>query len=734
MACFPTDFPKKKASKDLPERAIKFIGRQKYLNEIKSLFEDNQILAVCNYGGVGKTTLALEYCNTLIFEDPEANIRWFNSDSSENIKIQYKRLAKLLDINEDKDMDYIVQKTNMKLREFKKNILFVFDSLEKYDYIEKYVSCIPNKVKILITTRDQLEHYDLPKLKLMPFELNEAYDYIDKNLKVKLNKSQKEKIIQLVKTSQNEIQILPIKIEKIISILNYWYYEDIDKCLQKIINNNYLNFQVEYTLFFNFEIAEEKKTKKAFEMLQYLSLLNPDFIPIEIFNSIIENNLKDWIDIKDCIEILNSLSLVSVVITNDKTGVQIHRLIQNEIKSYAENNKNDKSIKQNKIIHKNMVKCLNKVFEKVDEDPKKWAENEQYYLQALSLYENNSEFIEDCEETIELVDKLYHYEYYSDNNHTNLLDRAFKLYEMGRRVYGDVHSFIAKYLTSIAIGYELKKDSKNALIYYLKAHEMNQKLYGNVDHPETGKSLNNLGIAYFLVKDFEKSLEYYKQALSIREKLNESKNIAESLNNVGVGYDKINDFNNALEYKLKALEMYKRIYSNTDHSDLATALNNVGISYDKINNFEKALEYKHKGLEMRKQLYKNIHSNTAESLQSVANTYFRMDKFENALEYFFKEYEMYLVMQKNDDTSEIAESLKNIGDCYERLGDFENSLNFRLNSLEIYTKCHKNQDHTDIVESLKKVGDSYDNIKEVDKSLTFKLKATEMSQRLNKEN
>ena len=444
MACFPTDFPTKKVSSGLPELTIKFIGRQRYLDEIKDLFLKNQTIALCSYGGVGKTTLALEYCNQLMLDDQDASIRWFNSDTSENINIEYKRFASLLDVNTNNaDMDFIIQKTNMKLKEFNKNILFVFDSLTKYKRITNYINCVPFRVKVLITTRAQLEQPDLPKINLLPFDLNEANDYIEKNFRGSLSKGQKEKIMGLVKTSKNEI--LPIKIEKIISILNYNYLDDIDVSLQSIIDTNLLKKEVEYTLFFNFENNDDLNTKNAFEMLQYLSFLNSNFIPIEIYRAIFKNNLNDSINIYQCTDILRKLSLVSMVTKDNKTGISMHTLIQDEIKKYAANNEKSNKIKNNKEIHKNMIKTLNEMFKYVNEDPKSWVENEQYYIQALSLNNDaNFKYIEENTEIIGLMEKIYHYEYYNDINPTNLLERAHQLYEMGRRVYGDVHSFMAK--------------------------------------------------------------------------------------------------------------------------------------------------------------------------------------------------------------------------------------------------------------------------------------------------
>ena len=95
------------------------------MNQIKELFQKNQIIIVHGYGGFGKTTLALEYCN---FASKETNIRWFDSYSHQVLETEYRKLSALLDINEvDEDLDFVIENTNIKLKQFHKEILFVFD-------------------------------------------------------------------------------------------------------------------------------------------------------------------------------------------------------------------------------------------------------------------------------------------------------------------------------------------------------------------------------------------------------------------------------------------------------------------------------------------------------------------------------------------------------------------------------------------------------------------------------
>lgn len=324
MLIFPTDFPERKCNKNLPEQTIKFIGREYYLNQIQNLFKNNQIIAILGYGGLGKTTLALEYSNRLIVKDPNSHIRWFHADSVDTFEIEYKRLSKLLDINvNDKDIDFIIQKTNMRLKEFTKNILFIFDNLECYSYIKNYIKGLPKHVKILITTRAQPNSIDVPKIELLeiePFNLNEAVYYIKKNLDKNITDDNMNRILELAKSTNK--QILPIKLEKIISYMNFYYIKGIEKSLEDIERAKYHHNQVEYTLFLDLKT----ENIEAFEILQYCSALNPDFISFDLLLELAYDDEENERILQDKISLLNKLSLVSIIKKNDKNGVKIHRL------------------------------------------------------------------------------------------------------------------------------------------------------------------------------------------------------------------------------------------------------------------------------------------------------------------------------------------------------------------------------------------------------------------------
>jgi hypothetical protein len=183
---------------------------------------------------------------------------------------------------------------------------------------------------------------------LEPFSLDEAIAYIKLSLKDRdLNEQRVKKIIDMVKSSANEI--LPIKIERIISYLNVYFTCDFDRSIDRIIIADYHKHRVEDVLFFNLKIDNPD----AFVILQYCSLLNPDFIPISILSSLYDINYEKakFITLEEIIEKLSKLSILNLINKNKINGVRIHRMVQEELKNYIENNKNDQDIeKLDKIL------------------------------------------------------------------------------------------------------------------------------------------------------------------------------------------------------------------------------------------------------------------------------------------------------------------------------------------------------------------------------------------------
>ena len=202
----------------LPERKNKFVCREQLLEKIDDLFKENQLISICGFAGIGKSTLALEYGHR---STHKLNVRWMNAELAQKFELDFRDLASSLQIQTSNiNIKEIKTQVYAKLKNLDSGILFILDNLENYDYINNnYLSDLPQNSKCLLTTRDQLRNHKLAKIELEPFSLDEAKDYLTKNLETNPTDDEINKIISF-SSSQNGGEILPIKIEIIAAYIN----------------------------------------------------------------------------------------------------------------------------------------------------------------------------------------------------------------------------------------------------------------------------------------------------------------------------------------------------------------------------------------------------------------------------------------------------------------------------------------------------------------------------------
>ena len=604
----------------LPEIRNDFVGRENELENLDFHFKNNQIVALSAFAGTGKSTLALEYSYRAKKKE-NILVRWFNADSIEKFEVDYKNFADLIDIKvAKKNINYIIQKLNFQLEVSGLKTLFVFDNLEEMSYVKSFLNGLPLNVKILITTRNQLYDNLLVTLNLEPFDLNEAQTYVNKNLKDRIDAKQMNRIIQMSKSNTN--QVLPIKIERVIFYIKENFISNIDTLLDNIQFYDYHNNRVEFMLLFEIRI----QYPEAFLILQYCSFLNPDFIPLNILVELDKQSFSNELETQNKIKQLNKLSLVTTINKNKKFGVKIHRLVQEEVRYLTEKNEKDTNYTNNMEIFNQIVECLESLFEKANNDPSSWKQNEDYYLQALTLMQNlNDDTVMDKlkndlvkNKMIELINKISYYEYYAKFDMEKSLQLDLKAFELRKRMFPNNHSQISESYYNIGVSCGKLGEHSKSLEYKIKAFELKCTLNPN-DYKGLAESLNGIGLSYSKLGDYQKSLENYMRAYDIRKKVYQNENnrdIVESLNNIGVSYYKIGDYHKSLEYKLKAYEIWTKI-SPKDSLELSTVLNNIGVTYGDIGNYEKSYEYYLKAYEMRNRLLPQNHPDLAKSKSNV---------------------------------------------------------------------------------------------------------------------
>ncbi|MBA8667555.1 tetratricopeptide repeat protein [Holosporaceae bacterium 'Namur'] len=739
-------------------RDLNFTGRIEEVNNIKQELTYNKIAIISGFGGIGKTSLALEYAYQA--KNQGYIVKWISADSQTKIDDAYKDIARELEVNiNDMSSNQVINSINSKLKISHQKIIFVFDNVENREDIEVYIQALEANFEAVITTKDRtlLNSNGFKPIKLEVFNNQEAKKYLIKTLSDRGEKEELDELIQAVGT-------IPYHLK---AAANY-------------LNNNGLCTIKEYIALHKAALEKDSgleeidpvlgvlfkdlkdKNPEALKLLAYCSYLDPDYIPKDLLKDLTQDNLQALVN--------NLISLSLIEVTTDAGGVSIHREVQKFTQLYITKLTNFNE--QNKLLEK-LITIMDQKFPWVDNMPDhSWETSKVYANHAIKLVEHSNK-LKSAELALvlgKLSDYFLHIELkyevsleydkqaleirkslYKDNHpdiasslyslgigHTNLgehekaLEYDKQAFEMRKTLYKGNHPHIANSLHSLGISYDHLGDNKEALKYHKQAFEMRKALYkGN--HPHIANSLHSLGISYDRLGDNKEALKYHKQAFEMRKALYKGNHphIASSLNSLGSSYERLGDNKEALEYGKQALEMRKALYQG-NHPDIATSLYNLGVCHERLGDNKEALEYYKQAFEMRKTLYKGNHPNIANSLYSLGISYDRFSDNKEALKYHKQAFEMRKALYKGNHPH-IASSLNSLGISYERLGDNKEALEYGKQAFEMRKALYQGN-HPDVASSLYSLGIRHTNLGEHEKALKYHKQAFEMRKALYKDN
>lgn len=719
-----TNFPKY-----LPERRLDFVSRDNDLQKINELLKENQTVAISAFGGTGKSTLALEYYHRILEKNENFHVRWLNADSLSKFDLDYREFAKSLNIatNAANIKDIKIQ-FDLKLTEFGEDIHLVLDNMENYqELLKTYLNNLPKNVKLLLTTRDDLRfHQEIKKIDLQPFNIAEAKAYVELNLKTKITDEQQIKIVDIAKANTNEI--LPLKIELVVAYIKEYIRKfDIDKLLSNLTNAGYHNDKVEHMLFH--KVTQD--FPDAFRLLQYSSFLDPDFMSKDLLEKLVKSfDKRTFINYDENFKKLLSLSLFTKTVSKTKKiGFKVHRLVQEEIKSFADKNIDDEDLViKNEIIKNNIIQHLNKVFVYSNEGVLDKTQNEEYYKHVLAIKNSKSIKVyasKDVMELLCLLDKLSNYERVVLLNYAGNLNTELVLYKIETKFMPKEHSLVASRLNSIGSAYISLGEPKKSLEYFQNALDMFEKVEANKCHVCFSDTYLNLGNAYFHLGEYKKAAEYYEKSLMIKKSSlpeNDPK-IASNLINLGLAYYDLDEFSKAISYYENANEIYQKTLPKT-HAFKAHVLNNLGLAYLELGDTQKSIDYFNDAIDMYNKTVPENHASIGDAINNLGLAYSKLNNKNQAINYFKKSLDIKLKTLPAHHAS-IADQLNNIGIAYSDLKDFKLALEYYKQALSIYNVTLP-EDHFFIADCYMNIGNAYRGLEDVEQGVIFNKKSLEM--------
>jgi len=211
-----------------------------------------------------------------------------------------------------------------------------------------------------------------------------------------------------------------------------------------------------------------------------------------------------------------------------------------------------------------------------------------------------------------------------------------------------------------------------AIDYYEKDLEISEKV-GDIH----GMALtyNNLGLVYADKGEWDKAIDYYEKSLEISEKLGDIHGMALTYGNLGLVYADKGEWDKAIDYYEKDLEISEKL---GDIHGMALTYGNLGSVYADKGEWDKAIDYYEKDLEISEKLG-DIHG-MAITWENLAEVYCRKSDVDTALNYCNSSFE---ILEKLGDKLNLAEAHRIYGIIFRKRKELMKSKKELEKSIEI---------------------------------------------------
>lgn len=368
---------------NLPQRNRSFTGREQALAKIKEELNSNSteftVKPIVGLGGVGKTQLVAEFAYQVAKMHDYQLILWVAAETNNAMFDSYRKIADYLQINV-KDLN--LQEIQLLIHKYLasnvggKKILFILENVPNNKFIENYLINLYQQANnyfvphVVVTSRSQ--SFSEHPLILEGFNVEEATRFIKKQLP---NESEDS-----ISTLAKELHYFPLALSQATAYIKI--NSNIDDYLKLYKSNikKYLateeNSQHQLSLWETWNITLSKLSEEAKSLIFIGSYLDPDNIPIELFDHLTLASRTD------AIKELRNYSLITL--TDNNKVFKIHRLLQEVIRS--KNEQNDRLLVSNSI--NKALELIEKKFDFNYLEFKKWPEWIKYIDHAKILAEH----------------------------------------------------------------------------------------------------------------------------------------------------------------------------------------------------------------------------------------------------------------------------------------------------------------------------------------------------------
>ncbi|MBV8552172.1 MAG: tetratricopeptide repeat protein [Acidobacteriaceae bacterium] len=534
-----------------------FTGRDQMLEDLHQKLNSGRsaalIQAISGMGGVGKTSLALEYCYR--FASDYDLIWWLRAEQCATLAADYANLAQRLELPEKNSTNQpqIIAAVRDWLTH-NSGWLLVFDNAVDVKGFDEY---LPHSTtgNILITSRNPAWGNVAAPLPVQQLTRAESVRF----LLQRTNRDEPEAADKLsvllgdlplaLTHAASYIEAKDISITDYISRLQSYS----KKLLEPIKGTWALSLE-----------NLRSECPNALRLLFLCVFLTPDHIP----RTLLRAKLPDDLDLDDAIEALRRYGLVETT----QTFISVHRLLQKVIREDLEQD-------AQRALATEALKMVKGQFPEQPEDFRQWPACAPLFSHALEVIKHAESLQIALPEAAALLSSagVYQGKRGQLESGRDLMTRSLELEE---QVNGPDHPNVAIRANNLADTLIALGQFDLAIQHLQRALRIDESARGP-DHSFVAIRLFNLGRALLRKGDLKTSLEYAKRALEIDEKALGPCHHRVALDSDLIGIvlyhrEEKDDLANALTYARRALSIDLELFG-PNHVEIATHWNNIAM-------------------------------------------------------------------------------------------------------------------------------------------------------------
>lgn len=219
-------------------------------------------------------------------------------------------------------------------------------------------------------------------------------------------------------------------------------------------------------------------------------------------------------------------------------------------------------------------------------------------------------------------------------------ERFFQIMLSDISLFDDMPHVLAIIYNDLAGIFKHRRDFTNALHYYQKSLEIDEKHLSPNDQ-NLANLYNNIGSVHSNQDDLDQALHFFEKCLKIALDIPEQNRhqIAATYNNIAEVHRKKGDHENALRYHKLALDMENSSLPS-NHPTFSVTYSNIGGSYYQQDNYAEALNYFQRALNIKYQSLPPNHPSFSITYGNIALAFNKLGKKEEAINNMVKAIEI----------------------------------------------------------------------------------------------